>query len=548
VIPSTVTVDRTQSPSAIHFPPGFNVAEVFIDRHLAEGRGPKVAIRSAAGDVTYAELARDVNRCGNALLDLGIGRGERLLMIVKDGPEFFQLFWGAVKAGIVPVPLNTILRAADFKNMVEDSGAAALVYSPELTAEVEPAVAGAKGLRLVLPTEGDGRSLRALLAAASPRLEAVPSAATAPCFWLYSSGSTGRPKGVVHRHRDMVVTSELFSRGVLGVREDDVLFSAAKLFFAYGLGNAMTFPLWAGATVVLLDARPTARNTLETIERFRPTIYFGVPTLYAAQLQALESDRPDLSSVRLCVSAGEPLPADIFRRWQERTGLTILDGIGSTEALNTFISNRPGDVRPGTSGKPVPGYEVRIVGEDGRVLGPNEMGRLHVKGLSTAPYYWNDPEKTRLTMQGDWLDTGDTYVMDGDGYHRHCGRSNDMLKVGGIWCSPIEIEARLIAHSKVLEVAVAGRPDANGLVKPEAWVVLREGVSASAGLEEELKLHCKQHLAPYKFPRRVHFVAELPKTATGKIQRYRLRGQEGPRQEPGTGGRSPVTEDPQASG
>jgi benzoate-CoA ligase family protein len=342
-------------------------------------------------------------------------------------------------------------------------------------------------------------------------------------FWLYSSGSTGRPKGAVHRHRDMVATSEFMGRGIAGIREDDVIFSAAKLFFAYGLGNAMSFPLWAGASAVFLDARPTAANTLETIERYRPTVYFGVPTLYAAQLQALETSRPDLSSIRICVSAGEPLPADIFRRWKERTGLTILDGIGSTEALNTFVSNRPDDVRPGTSGRPVPGYEVRVVTADGSEAATGDTGRLQVKGLSLAAYYWNNPEKTRQTMLGDWLDTGDTYFRDEDGYYHYCGRSDDMLKVGGIWCSPIEIEARLVSHPAVLEVAVVGAPDANGLVKPEAWVVLRNGASPSEQLEQELMAHCKNHLAPYKFPRRIHFVQELPKTATGKIQRFRLR-------------------------
>jgi len=519
-----VTVDRSSSPAALAFDAGFNAAVPFVDRHVPEGRGAKVAIRTAACEVTYAELAANVNRCGNALLGLGLEKGQRLLLVVKDCPEFFYLFWGAIKAGLIPVPLNTILRAADYEDIIRDSGCSGVAYSPELAAEVEPALGAVRpGPAVSLPVEGGARSLRQLLGGASPELRAAPAAATAACFWLYSSGSTGRPKGVVHRHRDMVATSELFGRGVLGIGEHEVVFSAAKLFFAYGLGNAMTFPLWAGATAVLLDARPTAKNTLETIERFRPTLYFGVPTLYAAQLQALERTRPDLSSVRVCVSAGEPLPADIFHRWRERTGLAILDGIGSTEALNTFVSNRPGDVRPGTSGKPVPGYEVRIVGEDGRVLGPNEMGRLQVKGPSTAPHYWNAPEKTRRTMLGEWLDTGDTYLVDADGYYRHCGRSDDMLKVGGIWCSPIEIEARLIAHPNVLEVAVVGRPDPNGLVKPEAWVVLRDGVSASDRLAEELMAHCKNHLAPYKFPRGIHFLKELPKTATGKIQRYRLR-------------------------
>jgi benzoate-CoA ligase family protein len=519
-----VAVDRSQSPSVITFAPGFNVAVPFIDRHLAEGRGRKVALRTAGGDVTYAELAENVNRCGNVLLRLGLERGERLLMVVKDCPEFFYLFWGAIKAGIVPVPLNTILRADDYRHLLEDSGCSAVAWSPELAAEVVPALSATRRPpRVALPIEGEGHCLRALLCGAPSDLGAVPAAATAACFWLYSSGSTGRPKGTVHRHRDMVVTSELFGRGVLGVREDDVIFSAAKLFFAYGLGNAMTFPLWAGATTILLDARPTAANTLATIERFRPTLYFGVPTLYAAQLQALETARPDLSSLRLCVSAGEPLPPDIFRRWKERTGLTILDGIGSTEALNTFISNRPDDVRPGTSGRPVPGYDVRIVTGSGDDAAPGEQGRLQVKGLSLAPYYWNDPEKTAQTMRGEWLDTGDTYFRDEDGYYHYCGRSDDMLKVGGIWCSPIEIEARLIDHPKVLEVAVIGLPDASGLVKPEAWVVLRQGIAPSDDLAEELMAHCKGRLAPYKFPRRVHFVDELPKTATGKIQRYRLR-------------------------
>ncbi|HET9596884.1 MAG TPA: benzoate-CoA ligase family protein [Anaeromyxobacteraceae bacterium] len=510
-------------PATLRLPPGFNVAVPFIDRHVPEGRGAKIAIRSAAGDITYAELASGVNRSGNALLRLGVKRGDRLLMVVKDCPAFFHLFWGAIKAGIVPVPLNTILRADDYRGIIEDSRCAAVVFSPEFAGEVGPALGAARpGPSVALPVDGE-RGFLALAGDASPQLEAVPAAATAPCFWLYSSGSTGRPKGVVHRHRDMVATSELFGRGVLGLREDDVVFSAAKLFFAYGLGNAMTFPLWSGATAVLLDARPTAQNTLETIQRFRPSVYFGVPTMYALQLQALETARPDLGSLRLCVSAGEALPAAIYDRWRERTGVTILDGIGSTEALNTFVSNRPGDSRPGTSGKPVPGYEVRIVDERGAEVGDGEQGILQVKGPSTAAYYWNNPEKTRQTMLGEWLVTGDTYLRDDEGYYRYCGRSDDMLKVGGIWCSPIEIEARLLAHPKVLEVAVVGLPDASGLVKPEAWVVVRGGASPSEQLAEELTMHCKGHLAPYKYPRQIHFVAELPKTATGKIQRYRLR-------------------------
>ncbi len=522
----SVRVDGSRSPAQLEFGPGFNAAVPFVDRHLAEGRGGKVAIRGAFGEVTYAELAERVNRCGNALLGLGLPRGARVLMVVKDCPEFFYLFWGAIKAGLVPVPLNTLLRSDDYRYVIEDSGCAALVWSPELAGEVKPALAAVpQPPAVALPVEGAERDLKALLAAASPELDAVPSDADAPCFWLYSSGSTGRPKGAVHRQRDMVVTSQLYGADVLGVREDDVCFSAAKLFFAYGLGNGMTFPLWAGATSVLLEARPTPQSTFETIERFRPTIYFGVPTLYAAQLQALDGGaRPDLSSVRVCVSAGEALPADLFRRWKERTGLVILDGIGSTEALHIFISNREGDLRPGTSGRVVPGYEARIVAEDGREVPRGETGRLQVRGASTAALYWNNPQKTASTMlAGDWLDTGDTYLLDPDGYFQYCGRSDDMLKVGGMWCSPIEIEAQLVSHPAVLEAAVIGVPDASTLVKPEAYVVLREGVMASEALAEELMVHCKSHLAPYKFPRRLHFVAELPKTATGKIQRFRLR-------------------------
>jgi benzoate-CoA ligase family protein len=518
-----LTVDRSRSPSVLHFAPGFNAAAPFIDRHVPDGRGAKVAIRCAAGDVRYAELADHVNRCGNALLRLGLAPGQRMVMVVKDCPEFFYLFWGAIKAGIVPVPVNAILRAADYRVIIEDSACSAVVFSPELAAEVEPALAAAPGPRIALPIDGAARCLRTLLAAESPRLEPIPAEATAPCFWLYTSGSTGRPKGAVHRHRDMVVTSELFGRGVLGIGDDEVIFSAAKLFFAYGLGNAMTFPLWAGATTVLLDARPTARNTLETIERFRPTLYFGVPTLYALQLQELATAQHDLGSLRLCVSAGEPLPAEIFRRWKDRTQLTILDGLGSTEALNTFVSNRPDDVRPGTSGRPVPGYQVRIVAPDGSEAAPGQPGRLQVRGDSTAVCYWNNPEKTAETMRGEWLDTGDTYVCDDDGYYCHCGRSDDMLKVGGLWCSPIEIESRLIDHPAVLEAAVVGIPDASGNVKPEAWIVLRAGIAPSDALADGLMMHCKQYLAPYKFPRRVHFAAELPRTATGKIQRYLLR-------------------------
>jgi benzoate-CoA ligase family protein len=361
------------------------------------------------------------------------------------------------------------------------------------------------------------------MAAADIEFEAVPTAPDGDCFWLYSSGSTGNPKGVVHAHKDMVYTSELYARRILGVAEAESCFSAGKLFFSYGFGNAMTFPLWTGATTVLSEARTTPEMTFEVIERFRPTIFFGVPTLYAQQLQAMERAMPDLSSLKACCSAGEALPADVYRRWKEKTGIGILDGIGSTEAQHIFVSNRHDDTRPGTSGKPVPGYAVRIVDEDGSEVAPGEVGTLHVRGGSTAKYYWNNPEKTAQTMLGEWLDTGDVYYQDSDGYYVNYGRGDDMFKVGAMWCSPIEIESCLIAHPKVLEAAVVGRADEEGLIKPAAYVVLSDPKDDGPDLMDELKEHCKASLAGYKYPRWVDVVDALPKTATGKIQRFRLR-------------------------
>jgi benzoate-CoA ligase family protein len=321
----------------------------------------------------------------------------------------------------------------------------------------------------------------------------------------------------------LVVTSQHYGVETLGIQEDDICFSAAKLFFAYGLGNAMTFPLWVGAGCVLYDARPTPKSIFETIAQFKPTLYYGVPTLYAAQLQAIDQARPDMSSLRLCVSAGEALPADIFNLWKEKTGLIILDGIGSTEALHIFISNRVDGIRPGSSGMPVPGYQARITNEKGEEVRDGESGYLYIRGDSIAKYYWNNPQKTRQTMVGGWLNTGDIYIRESDGYYHFCGRNDDMLKVGGIWCSPFEIEAKLVEHPQVLEAAVIGRQDADHLVKPAAFVVLNNGVEGSDALKRRLQNHCKQGLANYMYPRWIEFLRELPKTATGKIQRFRLR-------------------------
>jgi benzoate-CoA ligase family protein len=527
----TIEVVAAERPSRLRFAPNYNVAVPFIDRHIAEGRGAKAAIRSNDSAVSYAELAANVNRSANALTRLGLKHGERLLMVVKDCPAFFYLFWGAIKAGIVPVPLNTLLRSSSYAFMINDSSAAALVYSPEFAGEVEPGIAGAKRPpRYILRTEGEEHSFATLLAGSGPQFEAVLATADDDCFWLYSSGSTGQPKAAVHRHRDMAITSERFGVETLGIREDDIFYSEAKLFFAYGLGNNLTFPLWVGATAVLNDQRPGPATSFPLIKRFRPTLYFGVPTLYAAYLQHFAREKPDLSSIRHCVSAGEALPAEILRRWHEETGLWILDGIGSTEALHIFISNTPKDIRPGSSGRVVPGYSARIFDEHGIEVVDGESGQLFISGGSTARCYWNNAERTARTMVDGWLDTGDTYRRDAQGYYTYCGRSDDMMKVGGIWCSPFEIESKLVEHPAVVEAAVVGRVDHENLIKPEAFVVLKDGQVGDDALATELTDLCKNGLAPYKYPRWVNFVTELPKTATGKIQRFMLRpkGKEAP--------------------
>ncbi|MEM1178931.1 MAG: benzoate-CoA ligase family protein [Acidobacteriota bacterium] len=509
-------------PAGFTFGPAFNAAVPFVDRHLREGRGGKVAIRSRDGrEVTYAELSQEVDRWGRTLKDLGVQPGERQLMVIQDTPEFFFLFWGAIKAGVIPVPVNTLLRAKDYRYMLEDARPAVLVYAVACGGEV-----------LQAADHGDYRpphvlSLGAAMqqaSAAAGTLMAFPSRPEDDCFWLYSSGSTGFPKAAVHRHRSLAVTSVRYGVETLGLRPQDTFFSAAKLFFAYGLGNAMCFPLWVGGTAILVPERPTPALTFEIIEDFKPTVYFGVPTLYAAQLSALEDGDARFESIRLFISAGEALPADILARWRDRTGGVILDGIGSTEALHIFISNTPTDYRAGTSGRPVAGYRARIVDDAGHPVAAGESGRLQIAGDSVASHYWNQREKTLATMlEEGWLDTGDTYRRDPDGYFVYEGRSDDMMKVGGIWTSPIEIEAALIQHPAVLEVAVVAATDEHGLVKPEAWVVRRDPDADTAGLESELEAHVKSQLAPYKYPRSWRFVDELPKTVTGKIQRFKLR-------------------------
>ncbi len=519
-----VAFDSSATPPVPRFPPLFNAVVPFVERHAHEGRADRIAVSSSAGDVTYRALGENVNRCANLLNRLGIARGERLVMIVKDSAKFFYLFWGAIKCGVIPVPANTLWRGRGYQYIFEDSACRAVVYSAEFSGEVEAALeASSHKPAHALVVEGPGGGLRELLAGESPVLDAVcPTSASDDCFWVYSSGSTGSPKGVVHHHAAMVAISHYFGAGTLGIKEDDICFSAAKLFFSYGLGNGLIFPLWCGARSVLLDGRPTAQTVFAAIEKFRPTIFFGVPTLFAILLQEMEKTAPDISSLRLCISAGEALPAKLFQRWQERTGLTILDGIGSTELLNTFISNTPENFKPGTSGRPVPGFEAKIVNEDHREVSAGETGLLMVRGISQLKHYWNKPKKTADTVINGWVRTGDRYYQDEDGFFVPCGRQDDMLKVGGIWCSPIEIERRLSEHPAVSEAAVGGRADADDLIKPEAFIVLNKGNAASQSLAEELLQFCKSGLARYKYPRWFNFVEQLPRTPTGKLQRFRL--------------------------
>ncbi len=517
----TVTLDNSETPSAIKFSPVFNVAVPFIDRHLKEGRTDKIAIRTVDEEVTYGQLAENVNRYGNALLDLGIGKDQRALMVVKDCPEFVGIFFGAIKAGVIPVPVNTMMRVSDYKYLIEDSGCSALIFSPEFSDTIEEALGQADHT----PAQSLNVSqLSEKADIASSDLAPSPATEDDVCFWLYSSGSTGNPKGVVHPHRSMVYTSQCSGVDTIGLHEDDSCFSASKMFHSYGFGNALTFPLWVGATIILSDQKVSPDMTFEMFEKFRPSVFFGVPTLYAQQLHFMDKQMPDTSSIRQCVSAGEALPGDVLLRWKEKTGTLIVDGLGSTEALHIFVGNRPDEYKPGTSGRVVDRYEVRIVDEDGNEVEQGDIGTLHVRGGSTAKEYWNNPEKTASTMLADnWLNTGDMYYQDEEGYYVNGGRGDDMLKVGGLWCSPIEIEARLIEHDKVLEAAVVGRPDPDGLIKPEAHIILNNPEDAGEELEQDLLEHCKAGMAHYKYPRWFHFVEDLPKTATGKIQRFRLR-------------------------
>lgn len=513
----------------VTLPDTFNAATYFVDRNLEAGRGGKVAIECGDRRVTYAEVAENVNRFANALRRLGVQPEQRVALILLDSPAFAYSFFGAIKAGAVPVPLNTLWRSRDYQFALNDSGARVLVISAALLGEFSTidraSLPRLAHVIVVGDTSHAGVSFDAVLAESSPSGEAEPTHRDGMAFWLYSSGSTGSPKGCVHLQHDMVVCAESYAQGVLGMRESDRCFSVAKLFFAYGLGNALYMPFSVGATSILMPEAPAAARVYDVIERYRPTLFFSVPTNFAMLLAHPAAGREfDLSCVRHAVSAGEALPEALFHRFKQRFGVEILDAIGSTECLHMFIANRPGAVRPGSSGQIIPGYEARIVDDDDRPVPVGEMGNLLIRGDSTCAYYWNQHEKTKRTIHGDWIRTGDKYTQDADGYFWYAGRTDDMLKPGGIFVSPIEIENALMNHGAVLECAVIGRDDADGLSKPYAFVVLRDGAAGSPELAAALQQFVRERLPDYKRPRGVEFVTALPKTATGKLQRYKLRG------------------------
>jgi 4-hydroxybenzoate-CoA ligase len=504
----------------------YNAVSWLLDRNVEEGRGGKLAYTDTVSELTYGGLQLTTRRVANMLRRLGVRREERVAMVMLDTIDFPAVFLGAIRAGVVPVPLNTLLTCDQYAYVLADCRARVLFISQALLPVVKDMVGRLSDLDHVVVSGADGHGYKKLSDELAGESEVFATAAThadEPAFWLYSSGSTGMPKGVRHLHSNLAATADTYARQVLGIREDDVCLSAAKLFFAYGLGNAMTFPMSVGASTILNSERPTPASMFSLMNRYNPTIFYGVPTLFSAMLndQTLKAERGG-TRLRICTSAGEALPESVGKAWKARFGVDILDGVGSTELLHIFLSNAPGDIKYGTSGRPVPGYQVRLVNEAGTEVADGEVGELLVDAPSAGEGYWNQRSKSRRTFEGHWTRTGDKYVRDAEGRYTFCGRSDDMFKVSGIWVSPFEVESALITHPAVLEAAVVPEADPEGLLKPKAFVVPRTDANTE-GLQEALKEHVKQKVGVWKYPRWIEFVDSLPKTATGKIQRFKLR-------------------------
>ncbi len=509
-------------------PRDYNFAADVLQSNLKAGRAEKPAFIDGRRTLTYRELAERVARFGAALRGLGIRREERVLMALTDTIDWPTAFLGCLKAGIVAVPVNTLLTEDDYRFMLTDSRAKCLVVSEVLFPKFEKLIAACPDLEHVI-VSGDNphgyRLFEDVIGADEPEDYTAPTTCDDIAFWLYTSGSTGTPKGAVHVHASLKLTADLYGTPIADIQESDVCYSVAKLFFAYGLGNAMTFPLTVGATTVLNPERPTPDGVAALLKQFPVTVFYAVPTFYAAFLASNTAPQREEVKIRRCISAGEALPEEIAQRWFERYGVEISDGLGTTEMLHIYLTNRPGATKYGTTGRPVPGYDIRLVGEDGEEVPQGEMGELHVRGPTSAIMYWNSRAKSRSTFQGEWTRSGDKYIRDSDGYYVCCGRADDMLKVSGIYVSPFEVEAALSSHPEVLEAAVVGWFDEQKLIKPKAFVVLKLPDKATDELVGTLQEHVKQKLAPYKYPRWIEFRSELPKTATGKIQRFKLRAE-----------------------
>jgi len=525
-------VRSIKSPEDV--PEQFNLATALLDRHLVEGRGSKMALLGPAGNLTYEQLYRLTNQAGNAMRSLGLEREQRVLLLLRDSPEFVACFLAAMKIGAVPVGLNTFTHPSDYEFYLRHSSARMLIAEADYLPPLQPFLWN-YNLRSVISVRGEGpapaHSFEKIVPAQSAELEAAATHRDEPAHWVYTSGSTGESKGAVHLHRNTIFSVEPYVRHVVKMTPEDINFSVARLFFSYGLCNSLFMPLWVGGAAVLQPERPEPQHVIETVEKYKPTLFFSVPTAYNRMLRE-KHDLKKLSSLRLCVSAGEALPPPIYEEWMKRTGLQILDGVGSTEVGYIFLSNKPGEVSPGSSGKILPGYGARLVDLEGRDVPDGEVGELQVCSPSTAAYYWRNHAASKKTFLGAWLRTNDQYIRDERGFYTYLGRTDDLFKSGGIWVSPIQVEGTLLEHPAIAEVSVVAEFDAAGLEKPIAYVVLKVGFEAGETMEHELRNFTRERLAVYKCPKAFRFVDELPKTASGKIQRFKLRMQGAPQAKP----------------